>query len=169
MNLISAHLIHCIVNPRSPWVRWFVVNTGAPWCPTPKSWLTVSPNGSWVFGPHFWVVGISLVGSGLVQLILVYSGSIWYSLVTPRVYQLLLSPGLDKGSPTGCLWWSPMGSEVTHMCHTLRNGLSHWQWFQDLFSRCSRWIRHSEHFLWFQEVLHCSWRVWIALEHHRLL
>ena len=41
------------------------------------------------------------------------------------VYQLLLSPGPDEGSPTGCLWWSPIGGEVTHMCHTLRNGLSH--------------------------------------------
>ena len=43
-------------------------------------------------------------------------------MVAPGEYQLLLSPGLDKGSPTGCLRLSPMGGEVTHMCHTLRGG-----------------------------------------------
>ena len=63
--------------------------------------------------------------SGLFQFILVSSGSVRYNLVTIRVYQLLLSPGPDEGSPTGCLWWSPMDGEVTHMCHIFRNGLSH--------------------------------------------
>ena len=61
----------------------------------------------------------------LVQFILVYSGSVWYNLVTPGVYQLLLSPGLDEGSPTGCLWWNPMGGDVTHMHYISKNGLSH--------------------------------------------
>ena len=41
------------------------------------------------------------------------------------MYQLFLSPGSDEGSPTGCLWWSPMGGEVTHMHHTSNNGLNH--------------------------------------------
>ena len=74
---------------------------------------------------NFGVVGIRLVGSSLVQLILVYFSSVQYSLVAPGVYQLLFSPGPDEGSLTGCLWWSPIGGEVTYMSHTLRNGLSH--------------------------------------------
>ena len=48
--------------------------------------------------------------------------SIWYNLVAPGEYQLLLSPDPDEGSPTGCLRWSPKGGEVTHMCHTSRGG-----------------------------------------------
>ena len=63
--------------------------------------------------------------SGLFWFIPVYSSSIQYNLVTPGVYQLLLSPGQDEGSPTGCFWWSPMGGEVKHMHHILRNGLSY--------------------------------------------
>ena len=45
--------------------------------------------------------------------------------VAPGVNHVLLCPGLDEGSSSGCLWWSPMSGEVTHMCHTSRNGLSH--------------------------------------------
>ena len=77
-----------------------------------------------MFGPHFGVIGI-VDWSGLFQFILVFSGSVQCNLVTPGVYQSFLSPGLDEGSPTGCLWWSPMGGEVTYMCHTSRTGLSH--------------------------------------------
>ena len=34
-----------------------------------------------------------------------------------REHQVLLSPGPDEGSPSGCLWGSPMGGEVTHVPH----------------------------------------------------
>ena len=68
------------------------------------------------------------------QLILFCSGQVWDILVwvslgqsqfnlgftAPGVYHLLWSPDPDEGSPTGCLWWSPMGGEVTYMYHILR-------------------------------------------------
>ena len=53
-----------------------------------------------------------------------FSGTIHFNLgfAAPGVYHLLWSPDLDEGSPTGCLWWSPMGGEVTYMHHILRGG-----------------------------------------------
>ena len=65
-----------------------------------------------------WVIWFSLVYSSLFHFSPVQPGNPWGVSV-------LLSPGLDEGSPTGCLWWSPTGGEVIHMHHTLRNGLSH--------------------------------------------
>ena len=38
----------------------------------------------------------------------------------PGVYHSLWPPDLDEGSPTGCLWWSLIGGEVTYMCHKSR-------------------------------------------------
>ena len=38
----------------------------------------------------------------------------------PGVYHSLWPPDPDEGSPTGCLWWSLMGGEVTYMHHILR-------------------------------------------------
>ena len=51
-----------------------------------------------------------------------FLGIIWFNLESsaPRVYHLLWPPDLDKGSLTGCLWWSLMGGEVTYMHHILR-------------------------------------------------
>ena len=39
---------------------------------------------------------------------------------TPGEYQPLWPPDPDKGSTTGCLWWSLMGGEVRNMCHISR-------------------------------------------------
>ena len=64
---------------------------------------------------------------GLVQLDLVCSSLFWFSLVQPGNpwgVSMLLSPGPNEGSPTGASG-EVLGGEVTHMCHTLRNGLSH--------------------------------------------
>ena len=51
------------------------------------------------------------------QFFLGFFGTIWFNLESsaPGVYHLLWSPDPDEGSPTGCLWWSPMGGEVTYM------------------------------------------------------
>ena len=51
-----------------------------------------------------------------------FLGIIWFNLETsaPGVYHLLWPPDPDEGSPTGHLWWSLMGSEVTYMCHISR-------------------------------------------------
>ena len=38
----------------------------------------------------------------------------------PGVYHSLWPPDPDEGSPTGHLWWSLMGGEVTYMCHISR-------------------------------------------------
>ena len=46
-------------------------------------------------------------------------GSIW-SFSAPGMYHSLWPPDPDEGSPTGCLWWSLMGGEVTNMCHISR-------------------------------------------------
>ena len=35
----------------------------------------------------------------------------------PGAHQVLLSPLTDEGIPSRCLWWSPMGGEVTHVPH----------------------------------------------------
>ena len=83
-------------------------------------------------GAHFGEVEFHLVESGLFQAnpvcsrqFLVFSGfpwDIWLNLESsaPGVYHLLWSPDLDEGSPTGHLWWSLTGGEVTYMCHILR-------------------------------------------------
>ena len=57
-----------------------------------------------VWGSFFGVVWFGPVRSGLFQLIPVYSGLIWLSLFAPGVDHVLLSPDLDEGSPSGCLW-----------------------------------------------------------------
>ena len=53
-----------------------------------------------------------------------FFGTIWFNLESsaPGVYHLLWPPDPDEGSPTGCLWWSPMGGEVTYMCHIFKGG-----------------------------------------------
>ena len=61
-------------------------------------------------------------------------------LGAPGVYLSFLSPDLDKGSPIGCLRWSPTGGEVTHMCHTLRGGCEPLMAAPVLCSGCSRWF-----------------------------
>ena len=49
----------------------------------------------------------------------------WDNLVqlgifSPWGVSFTLAPDLDEGSPTGHLWWSLIGGEVTYMCHILR-------------------------------------------------
>ena len=83
-------------------------------------------------GPHFREVESHPVESVLFRaspgcsgiLGLGFSGTIQFNLgfTAPGVYHLLWSPDPDEGSPTGCLWWSPMGGEVTYMHHILRGG-----------------------------------------------
>ena len=70
--------------------------------------------------------------SSLFQLNLVYSRrfsvssrflwNIWinWESSAPGVYHSLWPADLDEGSPTGHLWWSLMGGEVTYMHHILR-------------------------------------------------
>ena len=55
----------------------------------------------------------------------VSSGFCWDSWINkdssaPEVYHSLWPPDPDEGSPTGCLWWSLTGGEVTCMHHILR-------------------------------------------------
>ena len=73
---------------------------------------------------HFGVVGNGWEQSGSFWFILGESRAIWLVLVTPGVHHSFFTPDLDKGSPTGCLGWSPMGAEVTYMCHILRVGVN---------------------------------------------
>ena len=56
------------------------------------------------------------------QFSLGFLGIIWFNLESsaPGVYHLLWPPDPDEGSPTGHLWWSLMGGEVTYMCHISR-------------------------------------------------
>ena len=65
---------------------------------------TISPNGSWEFGPFFGDVKFGPVGSSLFQFSL-FNFSLFHinpvSLVAPGVYHLLWSPDPDEGSPTG--------------------------------------------------------------------
>ena len=100
-----VHILSCLYCkssvPQGLGVLW---RKGAPWCSTSKSWLTVSPNMEKGCYSSLW--GKCYIASSL------NCG--------------LLSPCLDEDSPLGCLWWSPTGGEVTHMCHTLSNGFSHW-------------------------------------------
>ena len=84
-------------------------------------------------GAHFGEVEFHPVESGLFhgQIQCVLNG-FWFSpgflgisgstrnLSAPGVYHLLWPPDLAEGSPTGHLWWSLMGGEVTYMCHILR-------------------------------------------------
>ena len=83
-------------------------------------------------GTHFGEVEFWPVESGLFwasvgcsrQFSLGFLGTIWFNLEfsAPGVYHLLWSPDPEEGSPTGCLWWSPMGGEVTYMHHISRGG-----------------------------------------------
>ena len=59
---------------------------------------------------------------------------------TLGLHHSFLSPDLDEGSPIGCLRWSSMGDEVTHMCHTLRGGCEPLMLAPVLCSGCSRWF-----------------------------
>ena len=45
-------------------------------------------------------------------------------LDAPGLHHSFLSHDPDVGSPIGCLRWSPMDGEVTHMHHTLGVGVS---------------------------------------------
>ena len=58
----------------------------------------------------FWTVFSRFPWDNLVQL----------GIFSPGVYHLLWPPDPDEGSPTGHLWWSLMGGEVTYMCHISR-------------------------------------------------
>ena len=81
-------------------------------------------------GAHFGEVEFQPVESGLFQASLGCSrwfspgflGIIWFNLESsaPGVYHLLWPPDPDEGSPTGHLWWSLMGGEVTYMHHISR-------------------------------------------------
>ena len=81
-------------------------------------------------GTHFGEVEFRPVESSLFQaspgcsrqFSLGFLGIIWFNLESsaPGVYHLLWPPDLDEGSPTGHLWWSLMGGEVTYMCHISR-------------------------------------------------
>ena len=75
---------------------------------------------------EFWVVesGLFWASLGCSSHFSGFLGTIQFNLESPApgVYHLLWSPDLDGDSPTGCLWWSPMGGEVTYMCHILRGG-----------------------------------------------
>ena len=75
-------------------------------------------------GSHFGVVGNDWEQSSSFRFILVESGAIWLVLVTPGVHHSFFTPDPDEGSPTGCLGWSPMGGEVTYICHISRVGVS---------------------------------------------
>ena len=86
------------------------------------------------------MAGSSLAHSGIFQFIPVESGAIQLILVTPGVHHSFFTPDLDKGSPTGCLGWSPMGGEVTYMHHILRGGCEPLMVAPVLCSACSRWF-----------------------------
>ena len=65
------------------------------------------------------------VYSGLIQ----FPYSFWVfpdwigsirSFSAPGMYHSFWPPDPDEGSPTGCLWWSLRGGEVTYMHHISR-------------------------------------------------
>ena len=130
-----------IVSPRSPVVRW--VNSGI-------GVLSGVQSGSrdWpvcLMGDEYLVhilerlssIPLNPVYSGLIQFL---HGFLWVSAGTnldqPGLFQplrctiSLWPPDPDEGSPTGCLWWSLMGGEVTYMHHISRGRCEPWWWPQ---------------------------------------
>ena len=65
------------------------------------------------------LVWLGPVQSGLLQFILGQSGTTQQPLVSTSYSCLLIQM---RVVPTGCLRWSPMGGEVTYMCHTSKGG-----------------------------------------------